>query len=267
VGRVAGAVARPGSHRSVRAQLRHTARQVTGSLIRSAIRWCNVDTVPGSCAPALFPSNGSMTWHLLPSPGSERIPFPCFTGTMRCSDFLPPLPPHSVAFARRYHVVHLVASLRWAPYAKPTGLEFVNPVSPPDLARGDGRTSQVPEESSCVDALLSDPGRTDPSGLTTEPARPPLCPQRRLPRPNQSFGAPSHGLSTRCLRFAVWVAPEPRKTRFPLLAALRDGIGYPQDSNERFQSCFLHLILPSQASWRKDILNCPGHSRTLVVRL
>ncbi len=111
-GRVAGAVARPGSHRSVRAQLRHTARQVTGSLIRSAIRWCNVDTVPGSCAPAMFPSNGSMTWHLLPSPGSERIPFPCFTGTMRCSDFLPPLPPHSVAFARRYHVVHLVASLR-----------------------------------------------------------------------------------------------------------------------------------------------------------
>ncbi len=73
-GRVAGAVARPGSHRSVRAQLRHTARQVTGWLIRSAIRWCNVDTVPGSCAPAMFPSNGSMTWHLLPSPGSERDP-------------------------------------------------------------------------------------------------------------------------------------------------------------------------------------------------
>ncbi len=124
-----------------------------------------------------------MTWHLLPSPGSERIPFPCFTGTMRCSDFLPPLPPHSVAFARRYHVVHLVASLRCTPNAKSSGLEFVNPVSPPDQARGNGRTSQVPEESLCVDAVLSDPGRTDPSGLTTEPARPPLCPQRRLPRP------------------------------------------------------------------------------------
>ena len=48
-----------------------------------------------------------------------------------------------------------------------SGLEFVNPVSPPDLARGNGRTSQVPEESSCVDAVLSDHGRTDPSGLTT----------------------------------------------------------------------------------------------------
>jgi GT2 family glycosyltransferase len=33
-GRVAGAVARPGSHKSVRAQLRHTARQVTGWLTR-----------------------------------------------------------------------------------------------------------------------------------------------------------------------------------------------------------------------------------------
>ncbi len=69
-GRVAGAVARPGSHRSVRAQLRHTARQVTGSLIRSAIRWCNVDTVPGSCAPAMFPSK---RLHDLAPPSLPRV--------------------------------------------------------------------------------------------------------------------------------------------------------------------------------------------------
>src|SRR5713226_1931892 len=58
-----------------------------------------------------------------------------------------------------------------------------------------------------------------------------------------SITRPLHSLSTLrrvhcCTR---------RKTRFPLLATLRDGIGYPQDSNERFQSCLLHLILPSQA--------------------
>ena len=38
-----------------------------------------------------------------------------------------------------------------------------------------------------------------------------------------------------------------RKTRFPLLATLRGGIGYPQDSAEEFPSGVLHLILPSQA--------------------
>jgi hypothetical protein len=32
------------------------------------------------------------------------------------------------------------------------------------------------------------------------------------------FGAPSHGLGTRCLRFVVGVAPALRKNRFPLLA-------------------------------------------------
>src|SRR5215472_17388725 len=62
-----------------------------------------------------------------------------------------------------------------------------------------------------------------------------------------SFEAQSLGLCTRCLRFTLGIAPSGRKTRFPLLSALRDGIGYPQDSNERFPSCFLHLFLLSQA--------------------
>src|SRR5262249_39040746 len=45
-----------------------------------------------------------------------------------------------------------------------------------------GRISQVPEESGCAYALFSAPGRTDSPGLTTRSARPPLWPQRRLPR-------------------------------------------------------------------------------------
>jgi hypothetical protein len=69
----------------------------------------------------------------------------------------------------------------------------------------------------------------------------------KAPTINVPFGAQSHGLGTRCLRFAAWVTPEPRKTRFPLLASVRGGIGYPQDSVERFPSCFLHLIPLSQA--------------------
>src|SRR5208283_2089350 len=57
---------------------------------RSAIRCCNVDTFSGSCAPGMFPSNESITWHPLPSPGSSREKFPCFSGTMECSDVLRP---------------------------------------------------------------------------------------------------------------------------------------------------------------------------------
>src|SRR3990172_2462233 len=59
--------------------------------------------------------------------------------------------------------------------------------------------------------------------------------RRRGPRSNQdegsheaNFGAPSHGLDTRCLRFAEWIAPPPRKTRFRLLARLcREGFTPP----------------------------------------
>lgn len=46
--------------------------------------------VPDSCASALFPSNESTTWHSLPSTGSSREQFPCFAGTMECSDLLRP---------------------------------------------------------------------------------------------------------------------------------------------------------------------------------
>ena len=63
-----------------------------------------------------------------------------------------------------------------------------------------------------------------------------------------SFGAQSHGLGTRCLRFAGWVAPSPRKTRFRLPGqALPGGVDNPQGSDERFQICVLHVIPLSRA--------------------
>ena len=39
-----------------------------------------------------------------------------------------------------------------------------------------------------------------------------------------------------CDKPVLGIAPAGRKTRFPLRFALRGGIGYPQDSNERFLS-------------------------------
>jgi hypothetical protein len=40
------------------------------------------------------------------------------------------------------------------------------------------------------------------------------------PTTNANFGAQSHGPHTRCLRFAGWITPPPRKTRFRRLANL-----------------------------------------------
>ena len=71
---------------------------------------------------------------------------------------------------------------------------------------GDGRTSQVPEQPSCPRALFLDPGRTDARhGHDGVSARPPLVSTTVAPA-SKDFGARSHGIGTRCLRFAVEVA-------------------------------------------------------------
>jgi hypothetical protein len=59
--------------------------------------------------------------------------------------------------------------------------------------------------------------------------------QRRLPR-TLYFEAQSHGPHIRCLRFAGWVAPPPRKTRFRMAGQpYPGGTGYPLGPSERFQ--------------------------------
>src|SRR5947209_15268830 len=192
----------------------------------------------------MFPSSDSVTWRLLPSPGSGRKPFPCFSGTMRRSDFLPPFPPHSVAFARRYHVVRLVLrSGRPQTHSPPAWSSSIR--SPVRIER----VEMVGRPRFLKNPYVPVPCSPTPAG----PTRQALRRSRHGPRyvhnegshENPPFGAQSHGLGTRCLRFAAWVSPGPRKTRFPLVAPLRDGIGYPQDSNERFPRYFLTSLPPS----------------------
>jgi len=60
------------------------------STIRSAFQPSCGDRVLGPSRPALVPQAGPSSRHPLPSTGSGRIPLPCFTGTMRCSDLLRP---------------------------------------------------------------------------------------------------------------------------------------------------------------------------------
>ena len=72
-----------------------------------------------------------------------------------------------------------------------------------------------------------------------------------------SHGAQSHGLLARCLRFAAWVAPEPRKTRFRLVASLAGQDWLPAGSpTQGFGSASLHPFLLAQA-W-------PGAHQTMI---
>ena len=70
-----------GSSRHEHATGRHEVRHAPGL----AIRCCFVSTVKGFDAPAMFPSNGVMTWRPLLSTGSLGMvpPLPRYYGTLR----------------------------------------------------------------------------------------------------------------------------------------------------------------------------------------
>jgi hypothetical protein len=87
------------------------------------------------------------------------------------------------------------------------------------LSNGDDRVSQVPGEPSRAYALLFDPGRIVAPGHTVQQHGPRWM-DGEGSRDMGDFGAQSHGLGTRCLRFVRWVAPPGRKTRFWLLTRL-----------------------------------------------
>jgi hypothetical protein len=188
-----------------------------------------------------------MTRHSLPYTGCPRVEFPCYDGITECSDFPPLIRPHfGVPSLGRTFPCACVRSLRTRRRSR--GLELWV-WQPPrrHLREGNDGTSQVPGESSCAFALFSDPGRTDCARTYSGVGAAPVLATTKAPANLGTFEAQSHGFCTRCLRFALGITPPGRKTCFPLLSALRDGIGYPQDSNERFPSCSLHLFPPSQA--------------------
>jgi hypothetical protein len=179
-----------------------------------------------------------MTWHPLPSTGSRWSLFPCFDGTMRCSELLPP-------FSPRFVVLRLAIPSRAPVFVSPAsptpawGLELCGLATPGQLYRhGDDRNSQVPGEPSCAYALLYDPGWSDTSGLTM---------RQHGPRWWHGEGSKQEvisGLNHTASALAVYASPggSPHKTQDSLPGtgqALPDGIGYPQGPYERFPRCVL----------------------------
>ena len=156
----AGVAPRP-SHRSVLAQLRHTALQARASLrggklrrapaagakpagASSAIRCCPEHTVLELKVSIVFPSNGSLTRRPLPFAGSPWGGFPRCRGTMRRSDslrtFLPP-----------FVILRLAVPSRAPVFVSPLGSDagpgawsFGVGSSTPMLSRWSRRVSQVP---------------------------------------------------------------------------------------------------------------------------
>jgi len=138
---------------------------------------------------------------------------------MERSDSLPSVPPRFVLPRLAVPPRAPPVRSRGAARSLPTGLGFGEPISPLPVACGNDRASQVPGEPPVPMPCSQTP--VGPPRQATSALRcglPPLL-RRRLPR-HASFGALSHGLVTRCLRFAAWVTPGQRKTRFQLLAKL-----------------------------------------------
>jgi hypothetical protein len=113
---------------------------------------------------------------------------------------------------------------------------------------GDDRTSQVPGEPHCERAMLFDPGGTSALGHCRASVLSSAIWDDVDSHDLLNFEAQSHGPLTHCLRFAGWVAPPPRKTRFRMAGQpCPGGTDYPLASNERFQ--LIHPPFPGFA-WR-----------------
>jgi hypothetical protein len=107
---------------------------------------------------------------------------------------------------------------------------------------GENRISRVPVRSSrCMPCSHQTPAGPERQAIRRSRCCLPPLTRRRLPR-LVDFGAQSHGLHLRCLRFAAAVTRAPRKTRFRLAATLgRAGLD-PQDLFGKFPSDSSHVI-------------------------
>lgn len=116
--------------------------------------------------------------------------------------------------------------------------------SPAAFSRRRRRISQVPGKPLCPRAPLLDPGGPPgPRQIGSGRCCLPLRPWRRPPR-SVHFGARLRGPLARCLRFAAWVTPGPRKTRYrPAGWALAGRDFHPLGFHLEFQKvgCLLSL--------------------------
>ena len=150
-------------------------------------------------------------------PRVRWMAFPCFDGTMKCSDSLPPFPPHFVSFAWRYHPLRLSSSL--LPSPTPTwGRGVLGLATPTRPVHKEMETTGPPK-------FLGNPLVPTPCSWT--PARPTyqaITVVRHGPRAYNDEGSPREvisGLDRTASALAVYASPRgsPHRTQDSLLAA------------------------------------------------
>ena len=249
-GRVAPGGCPPGGpHRSVLAQLTHTARRCMESL-PAAIRWGVGDTSTSFKAPGIFPSSGLMARRPLPSTGSlgSVPPLPRYYEALR----LPAARPAALRCLRLAVPVAPAFRSR-GPRRSGRGPGVGHPVPPAGTCREGEGASQVPGEPLVNVPCSPTPAGSRAPGHCGAATRPSVHVNNVGSRDDVDFGAQWHGPLTRCLRFAARVAPAPRKTRFrPLAKLCRAGLVTRRVPIERFPR-YIASPFP-KLSWRDLIL-------------
>ena len=192
-----------------------------------------------------------------PSPGSLRVEFPGFVGTIKALR-LPAAPPAALRFLRlavpREHA-------RFAPAAAACGRRRAWGWSPGipvrDFFRGDDRISQVPGEPQFPFAHVLRPRPADAS-LTDcgTLAWPPLKGTTKAPT-TIDFRGSIAWLSGSPPTYHDVGYPSPRKTGFQVLVRLSWAGFHPQGSDKRFQLTSCVLSSYSKLSWHNPLFRLP----------
>lgn len=151
----------------------------------------------------MFPIYSSTNRHL-PSltDGSRGANSPSFIGTMKMLRLPSPISLPSVSFGSDTAALLPCFFVRGGNrYPEAPGLWFTGQ-SPSGISRGGGRLSQVPVETSCKFALLSDPGRhASDSPYQHHCIAAPTYQNSESSDNHKDFGAQSHSFPAPCLRF------------------------------------------------------------------
>jgi hypothetical protein len=157
---------------------------------RTAIRERYGHRKPGLKVPDRFPARGSATRRPLPSPGSRRLQFPEFGGTMGRSDSLRTVT--TACPCRSPVVTPAGASVFVSPLKPDAGLRpGAFWVRPPPSSRSPGELQGVPSSWGtlmCLRPVLR-PRRDRATRPYGGPTRPPGCQNRRLAAGSQSRGS------------------------------------------------------------------------------
>src|SRR5215472_16881651 len=203
-------------------------------MVPEAIRARSVDRLRNLDVLHLFPALGSAGRRFASLPRVLRGEFPCFGGTIKALR-LPAAPPAALRCLRL--AVPRRPLVRFAPRrtSAPPGPGVGNPVAPAGIIAEETTGSpRFPGNPDCPFAMFNRRRQDCCHQTATVQQRGPWYVKSRGSY-ERSFDSQSHGVRTRCLRFAGWVTPPRRKSRFqPLVRRYWTGF-HPQGPYERFR--------------------------------